>query len=76
METQHGRIWARCLRLQLLQRGLDRLLIGWYRQRNQAVGLRVEAKLGIRHQVLQQGEHRVGIGLGQAIDFQLRGAYR
>ena len=76
METQHGRIWARCLRLQLLQRGLDRLLVGWDRQRNQAVGLRVEAKLGIRHQVLQQGEHRVGIRLGQAIDFQLRGAYR
>ena len=47
METQHGRIWAGSLRLQLLQRGLDRLLIGRYRQCDQAVGLRIDTQLSI-----------------------------
>ncbi len=50
--------------LDLVDRRMNRLLVGRNRQRDEAPRLRIDGELGIRQQALQQGKHGIRIGLG------------
>ena len=71
MKTQHRRIRAGRLRIELRKRVLDHLLIGREGQRHQAARLCLDAQQGVGHQRLEQGEHGRGIGRSDRIDHQL-----
>ncbi len=65
-------IGRRRFRLQLLQDRADRPLIGRHRQRDQALGLRIDREFRVRQERLQEREGRGGIGLREPIGFHLR----
>ena len=72
IKTQHRRVGVVAFRLQPVDGGLDRLLIGGNRQRNQVARLGIDAQLSVRQQLLQKHKRCRRIGLPQAINLQLR----